>query len=155
MQRFIVGQTIREISRIEGRARDTVARIVKSDEMQTFVEEMRERFYGLGCDALETLRHGLQEQKDGRLAYQLLTDIGVIPGASERQIPAPQPTAEDNENTRVQNIMSRLMRVAFERARVFGAPIGGQLEDDLKKVGATFDPTTGAIVSVDDKPADS
>jgi len=51
--------------------------------------------------------------------------------------------------------MGRLMKVVFERARVYGTPIGEQVEQDLKLVGATFDPTTGELTSVDEKPGDS
>src|SRR5262245_54983840 len=73
MHRYTAGQSIREISRKEGRARETVTKIVKSDEMQEFVQQMRERLYGLGIDALDAVRHGLNEKKDSQLAYRLLT----------------------------------------------------------------------------------
>src|ERR1035441_3411023 len=56
LQRFIVGQSIREISREEGRARQTVTKIVRSDQMQSYVQGMRERFYGLGDDALAAVQ---------------------------------------------------------------------------------------------------
>jgi hypothetical protein len=153
--RFIAGESIRKIAREEQISREKVTHIVRLEDVQAYIREMREMFFGLGHPALCAVRNALEEEKDARLAYQLLTDIGVVPSASERQIPVPQATAEDNENTRVQNIMSRLMRVAFERARVFGTPIGEAIERDLKMIGAKFDPTTGAISSVDDKPADS
>src|SRR5882724_6165650 len=57
MQRFVAGQSMRQISREEGRARETITKIVRSDEMQIFVQQMRERFYGLGTDALDAVRH--------------------------------------------------------------------------------------------------
>ena len=59
LQRFIVGQSIREISREEGRARETVTKIVRSDQMQSYVQAMREHFYGLGGDALAAVQHAL------------------------------------------------------------------------------------------------
>ena len=84
LQRFIVGQSIREISRGEGRARQTVTKIVRSDKVQAYVQGMRERFYGLGDDALAAVQHALQQQKDAQLAYRLLMDIGVVPTAEQR-----------------------------------------------------------------------
>lgn len=90
MQRYIGGESIRQIARAERRDRATVTRIVCSDEMQTYVHQMRERFYGLGFDALAAVEHTLQVQKDGRLAYQLLTDIGVVPSREERYAIATQ-----------------------------------------------------------------
>src|ERR1035437_6820595 len=66
MHRFIAGQTIREISREEGRARQTVTKIVRSDQMQSYVQAMREHFYGLGDDALAAVQRALQQQKDAQ-----------------------------------------------------------------------------------------
>ena len=59
-------------------------KIVRSEEMQTIVQEMRERYYGLGFDALNAIEHTLQVRKNGGLGRQVLTDIGVIPSAEER-----------------------------------------------------------------------
>jgi hypothetical protein len=78
-QRHIMGQSQREIARAEGRSRPTIARIVKGEEMQAFVQEMRERFYGLAPDALATIEYALREQKDARIGLEVLRDIGVRP----------------------------------------------------------------------------
>ena len=91
MQRYIGGASIREIAREEQRDRATVTKIVRSDEMQTFVQKMRERFYGLGSDALDAVQHALQKEKDGRLGRQILEDIGVVPSPAERYAMATQP----------------------------------------------------------------
>ena len=84
MQRYMGGESIRQIAREEQRDRATVTKIVRSDEMNAVVQKMRERYYGLGFDALDAVQHTLQVQKDGRLGRQVLTDIGVIPSAEER-----------------------------------------------------------------------
>jgi hypothetical protein len=91
MQRYIGGDSIRQIAREEKRDRATITKIVRSEEMQTFVQEMRERYYGLGFDALNAIQHTLQVRKDGGLGRQVLTDIGVIPSAEERFAIATQP----------------------------------------------------------------
>jgi hypothetical protein len=84
MQRYIGGDSIRQIAREERRDRATVTKIVRSEEMQSFVQEMRQRYYGLGFDALDAIQHTLQVRKDGGLGRQVLSDIGVIPSAEER-----------------------------------------------------------------------
>jgi hypothetical protein len=84
LQRFIAGQGIREISREEGRARQTVTKIVRPEKVQAYVQAMRERFYGLGGDALAAVQQALRHQKDAQLAYRLLMDIGVVPTAEQR-----------------------------------------------------------------------
>jgi hypothetical protein len=45
---------------------------------------MRQRFYELACDALETVRYSLEVRKDGRLADRILVAMGAAPRAGER-----------------------------------------------------------------------
>ena len=53
VERFITGQSIREIAREERRDRATVTKIVKGPEIQSYIQALREKFYG----ALETANH--------------------------------------------------------------------------------------------------
>jgi hypothetical protein len=130
MQRYIGGASIREIAREEHRGRATITKIVRSAEMNSFVQKMRERFYGLGSDALGAVQHALQTEKDARLGYQLLTDIGVVPSPQERYEIATQPVrstmtpfeiavAED-ENGRINQIAYGMACVIEESAN-FGS----------------------------------
>jgi hypothetical protein len=84
LQKFVSGKSIVEISSEENRNRETISKIVRGPEMEEFVRTMRERFYGLGLDAISAVRHSLREQNDGRLGFQLLASIGVIPSPEER-----------------------------------------------------------------------
>jgi transposase len=68
MQRYVGGESIRQIAREEQRDRATVTKIVRSDEMNTVVQEMRERYYGLASAAADAIEHTLRVQKDGRTA---------------------------------------------------------------------------------------
>lgn len=132
MQRHVAGQSIRQISREENRARETVTKIVRSDDMRTFVNTLRERFYGFGEHALDAVEYALVEQKDARLGYQLLTDIGVVPSPLERQpIRANEEVVKPeslnpweralvgNEEGLKAQVMIRLARVAESRAEQF------------------------------------
>jgi hypothetical protein len=155
MQRFIAGQSIRAISRAEDRDRATVTKIVRSSEMQQFVEEMRQRYFGLGELALAAVRSAIEREKDGRLAYQLLKDIGVVPSSTERDlslIQAQQQAEADTEEARVQKWMARLIRVVFEKSRVYATPIGDPLEDALREIGVAFDPKTGKFSEIEKEP---
>src|ERR1700746_318564 len=51
LQKHIAGKSVVEISREENRNRETVARIVHSDDMRELVSHMREKFYGLAESA--------------------------------------------------------------------------------------------------------
>lgn len=130
MQRYISGDSIREIAREERRDRATVTKIVRSGEMNAVVQKMRERYYGLGFDALDALEHTLQVRKDGGLGRQVLTDIGVIPSAEERYAIASQPDkatltpfeiaiAED-ENGEINRVAFGMACAMEESARCFG-----------------------------------
>jgi hypothetical protein len=83
-QRYVAGESTRKIARGEHRDRATVTKIVRSKEMNSFVHQMRERLYGLGCDALAAVEYELRVRKNGRLGYQLLADIGVVPSSQEK-----------------------------------------------------------------------
>jgi hypothetical protein len=154
VQKFITGRSIRQIAREEGRDRATITKIVRSSEVQNYVEKIREQYFGLGELALSAVRKAIQEEKDGRLAYQLLKDIGVVPSSAERNlsnIQAQQQAEEDSEEARVQTWMGRLIRVVFEKSRVYGTPIGDPLEDALGQIGVRFDPKTGKFTEIENE----
>ncbi len=136
MQRYAGGESIRQIARKERRDRATITKIVRSDEMQVFVQRMRERFYGLAFDAMNAVEHSLQQQNDPRLAYRLLCDIGIVPSAGERYSIATQPPSIDKstitplELAMAEDEDGRINRVAYgaacvieESARVFGTEL--------------------------------
>jgi hypothetical protein len=151
VQKFITGRSIRQIAREESRDRATITKIVRSPEVQDYVRDIREQYFGLGELALAAVRTAIEEEKDGRVAYQLLKDIGVVPSSTERHlsmIQAQQQAEADTEETRVQAWMARLIRVVFEKSRVYGTPIGDQLEDDLRDIGVKFDPETGKFTEI-------
>ena len=81
---YISGESIRKIAREEKRDRETIARIVRSDEVQSYVQEMREQSFGLGSDAISGMRKKLESGKDGWLNHQVLMDIGVVPTPRQR-----------------------------------------------------------------------
>jgi hypothetical protein len=133
MQKYVAGESIVQIGREECRNRETISRIVHSDEMQAFVRQMRERFYGLGGDAIDAVQDALREQKDGRLGFQLLMSIGVVPSPEERQLlAARQAAAETNEDEEVKKIMESLVWSVVERGRATGTPM--PLLEELQKV---------------------
>jgi hypothetical protein len=78
LRRYIEGQSIRRISREEGRARETVTKIVRSaNEVESYVQRMQEAYIRLGAEAVQAVRYAIVVKKDGWLAHQLLKDVGV------------------------------------------------------------------------------
>jgi hypothetical protein len=136
VQRYVAGESIRQIAREEKRDRATVTKIVRSDEMKNFVQHMRERFYGLGLDAMDAVSHALKFQKNAAIGYRLLADIGVIPSPTEKLAVATQAACiNKSELTPFQVAMAvdengQINRVAYGAACVietsaenFGTPL--------------------------------
>jgi hypothetical protein len=126
MQRYVGGDSIRQIARAERRDRATVTKIVRLDEMQTFVQEMRERFFGLAPDALATIEYALREQKDARIGLEVLRDIGVRPQKGESaQLLA---TASASGYTRQAIMVANVMPEAHQH---IGVPLPESIEKPL------------------------
>src|ERR1700691_4194242 len=131
-QRHIMGQSQREIARAEGRSRPTIAKIVTCKEMQAFVQEMRERFYGLAPDALATIEYAMREQKDARIAYDTVRDVGVVPRRGEEpQLPA---TAAEDGYSRQAVMIANVLLEARDRMGVELPPeVGEALAQDAQE----------------------
>jgi hypothetical protein len=132
MQKYVAGESVVQIGREEGRNRETVTRVVHCEEMQQFVRAKREQLFGLGDCAILALQYALQEQKDGRLAFQLLLHLGVIPSERDRDVLLREPAPENSEREQVKKIMSGLIEGVIERAAIYGMR-EPELEEDLKK----------------------
>ena len=81
LQKSALGKSQRAIAREEKINRESVGRIVRSEEAQAFASEMRAQFRGL-CDlAMEALRQELR--KHGKeaieIAWRVLESNGIIP----------------------------------------------------------------------------
>jgi hypothetical protein len=67
LQKHVTGKSIVEISRAENRNRETVARIVHSDEMRELVSRMREKFFDLAESALSTVEEAVAKRDANRV----------------------------------------------------------------------------------------
>jgi hypothetical protein len=158
MERYVAGDSIREIAREERRDRATVTKIVRSDEMKAVVQNMRERYYALGFDALDAVQHTLRVRRDGGLGRQVLTDIGVIPSTEERYAVANQPdkgtltpfeiaVAED-EDGQINRVAYGMACAIEESARCFGTPLPTADEHRrLRRVARVADEIAGGSVT--------
>ncbi len=122
MQKYVGGKTQTEIAKEESVDRESVRRIVKAPEMDSYVEAKRELWRGLCDDALEVLRQKLKEG-DKDVALKVLASNGVIPpqGATlNHNVP---PAANPNQDDRVKNLRACFADVMMERSRVFQTPM--------------------------------
>jgi len=128
-QKFVQGYSIRKISREEGRARQTIVRIVRSEDVQNFVKQMQEELWGLIPAAIGALRHELEANKNSQLAYQIIRDIGVFLPARIQQ-----PSSPYDSDERVKLIMGEFVKIGLERNRIYGTPMP-EIEEAAARAG--------------------
>ena len=127
-QRYINGQNKSEIAREENCDRETVTRIVQFPEVQNFIAQAQQEFFGLVPDAMAAVRYALQVEKNPTIGLAVLERTGVSAQRGERmQLPAT--TAEDGYSR--QAIM--IANVLLEANQQMGVPLGPEIEKVLAK----------------------
>jgi hypothetical protein len=121
MEKYALGTNQTAIAREENLNRESVGRIVKSEEMEAFTEETRERWRGLCDAAIESVRR-LIAKDDRQTVLRVLESNNVIPpqgAALNHNIHA---AAKPNQDDRMNNLRACFADVMMERARVFKTP---------------------------------
>jgi hypothetical protein len=134
LQKSAMGKSQRAIAREEHINRESVGRIVHSEEAHEYLAEIRGRFLGLCDAAIEAIR-GRLEQGDAALGERVLTACGIIPpkGQVANCLVQPQDvTATEDES--VQKTLSAFGRIGMQRARVFNCPMP-ELDEAAEQAG--------------------
>ena len=122
LDKYAAGKKLQDIVREEHISRSTVNRIVRTKELDAYIEEKRESWRGL-CDiAIEVLREKLVKEKDKGLAMRVLESNNVVMPAAmtiNQNIVKETKTTEDD---RVANLRAKFADVMMERAKVFKTP---------------------------------
>jgi hypothetical protein len=137
MQKYVVGKTQTDIAKEESVDRESVRRIVKAPEMDSYVEAKRELWRGLCDDALEVVRQKLKEG-DKEVALRVLLSNNVIPPQGAALHHNIQTAANPNQDERVKNLRACFADVMMERAKVFGTPMP-ELADIAEENGIKLD----------------
>ena len=125
-QRFIAGENKSEIARQEKCDRETVARIVEFREVQEFIAQQQQEFFGLIPDAMAAVRHALRGEKDSTVAYRVLEATGVAPQKGERlQLPDSRP------QTGIQRQVEMIANLILEGNKNFGITLSEGTEQAL------------------------
>jgi hypothetical protein len=119
-------RNVRTKSREEKCDRETVARIVKFPEVQNFIAQAQQEFFGLVPDAMAAVRHALQVQKNPMIGSAVLERTGVSAHRGERmQLSATTP--EDGYSR--QAVM--IANVLLEGREHMGLDLGPEIEKVL------------------------
>jgi hypothetical protein len=109
---------------------ETVAKVVKSEEMEATVMEMRGSIMGTWKEWLASLRRAVNLENDAGVAKFLFTAFGAIPAAP----PKIEVTKTDNSQESMldayrMRAAMQLGLVAMERSRVFNTPLPLEREE--------------------------
>jgi hypothetical protein len=125
-RRYLSGENKSEIARQEKCDRETVARIVKFPQVQEFIAQQQQEFFGLVPDAMAAVRYALQVEKDSMVALRVLEATGVAPQKGERlQLPDSSP------QTGIQRQVEMIANLLLEGHENFGISLPEGIEPAL------------------------
>jgi hypothetical protein len=143
-QLYIAGENKSEIAKKEKVDRATVARIVQFPEVQNFIAQAQQEFFGLVPDAMAALRHALRVEKNPTIALAVLERTGVTAQRGER-MQLPETTASESGYERQARLIGSVL---FEANQQMGVPLGPEIEEAL----ADLEESTGAAEALGEKP---
>jgi hypothetical protein len=130
IEKYMQGISLRRIAEEEDRARQTVTKIVRAPEVEGCIEKLREEVIALGDEMVKSVRFAVRHELDGRLAYEMLKDIGVLQPRAQVQLNnQSQMTEEQSEKFWTEEWMRRLDLMAMEKSRVYGTMLPEHLEE--------------------------
>jgi hypothetical protein len=126
MQLYALGKNQTAIAKEEKLNRETVGKIVRSEEMNEFIEEMRAQFRGLSELAIAALRQQLQANGKEAIdiAWRVLETNGIVPPRGQ----VFNYSAQHTETTDDEAVSAAFARITLERARVFQTPFAEPTE---------------------------
>jgi len=128
-QRYLNGQNKSEIAREEKCDRETVTRIVQFPEVQNFIAQAQQEFFGLIPDAMAAVRHALRVDKNPMIGLAILERTGVTAYRGER-MQLPETTASESGYERQARLVTAVLLEAREQMRV---ELGPDIEKALAK----------------------
>jgi hypothetical protein len=130
IEKYMQGMSLRRIAEEEDRARQTVTKIVRAPEVEGCIEKLREEVIALGDEMVKSVRFAVQHELDGRLAHELLKDIGVLQPRAQLQLNnQSQMTEEQSEKFWTEEWIRRFALMAMERNRVYGTELPEHVEE--------------------------
>jgi hypothetical protein len=128
-QRYLNGQNKSEIAREEKCDRETVSRVVKFPEVQNFIAQAQQEFFGLIPDAVAALRHALRVEKNAMIGLTVLERTGVTAYRGER-MQLPETTASESGYQRQARLVAAVLLEARDR---MGVELPPEAEEVLAK----------------------
>jgi hypothetical protein len=116
-QRYLNGQNKSEIAREEKCDRETVTRIVQFPEVQNFIAQAQQEFFGLIPDAMAAVRRALRVEKNPMIGLAILERTGVTAYRGER-MQLPETTPSESGFDRQARLVAAVLLEAHEKLGV-------------------------------------
>jgi len=133
IEKYMRGASIRRISEEEDRARQTVTKIVRSSEVQEYVKKLREEVIALGDAMMASIRFALRHELDGKLAHEMLKDIGVIQPRTQVQLEHERERTEEEFEKLKEEWAMKIDLLALERHEVCGTTLPAGFREKRRK----------------------
>ena len=116
-QRYLNGQNKTEIAREEKCDRETVTRIVQFPEVQNYIAQAQQEFFGLITGAMAAVRHASRVEKNAMIGLTVLERTGVTAYWGER-MRLPETTASESGYERQARLVASVVFEAHEKLGV-------------------------------------
>jgi hypothetical protein len=111
------GQNETEIAREEKCDRETVTRIVQFPEVQNYIAQAQQEFFGLITGAMAAVRHASRVEKNAMIGLTVLERTGVTAYWGER-MRLPETTASESGYERQARLVASVVLEAHEKLGV-------------------------------------
>jgi hypothetical protein len=129
------GQAINQIATDMGRKWETVARVVKTEEIQAEVERAKGMLVGVLDECVTSFRRRVNTEMDGEMAWRYLERIGAVPPPPPKgQVATPMNGEALIDAYRTRALM-QLANVALEKNRIYGSTPPMEREELEKLIG--------------------
>ena len=128
VEKYVRGMSIRRIAEEEDRARQTVTKIVRAPEVQDYMANLQAEVIGLGDEMVRSVQFALRNEMDGRLGFEMLKAIGVVPVAAQIQ-PANETNFTEQHRKLAEEWTMKLGILAIEKHKVYGTELTPDLEE--------------------------
>jgi hypothetical protein len=130
--RLLQGESQRQIARELRVSRNTVGKVIRSEDFQSVIQEQRGRLFSIVPAAVDSLRAGVST--DPHLAFALLRNLGIVP---DREAMLSLANATSSTNREDQGGLRQAVMLAacmLESQNVYGTELPEDIKARLKKM---------------------
>lgn len=123
-----------QIARVERCSRNTIRKIVTAEEFQGHLARVREKIWGGLDDAVDVVLENIRQNRDPKMAYELLRDAGLLPRATQIVHQPQQLTPSTPEEDGVDRQARMVASVLLEGHQNYGVELPERVKEKLARL---------------------